>query len=45
MSCHFLLQGILGLGIEPASLESTALADGFFTTTPSEKKLYPIKIN
>ena len=36
---------LLSLGTEPVSLESSALAGGFFTTTPSEKKLYPIKIN
>ena len=35
---HFLLKGDLpDSGIEPASLESPALADGFFTTVPPGK--------
>ena len=30
--CHFLLQGIFPTQEEPSSLESPALAGGFFTT-------------
>ena len=36
-SCHALLQGIPDPGIEPASLVSPALADGFFTSEPIRK--------
>ena len=35
MGCHFLLQGIFSTqGLNPLSLVSPALADGFFTTEP-----------
>ena len=36
MGCHFLLQGIFP-GTEAMSLESPALADGFFTTAAAGK--------
>ena len=40
VSCHFLLQGNLpDSGIKSSTLESSALADGFFPTVPPGKTL------
>ena len=39
MGCHFLLQEIPHPGIESGSPASPALADGFFTTEPRERKV------
>ena len=39
MGCHFLLQEIPDPGIESGSPASPALADGFFTTEPWERKV------
>jgi len=40
VSCHFLLQEIVGPGIELASLTSPALAGRFFTTESPSKPLF-----
>ena len=40
-SCHFLLQGTFP-GIEPGSLMSVALADGFFTTSATREALHEL---
>ena len=44
VGCHFFLQGNLpDPGVEPMSLVSPALADGFFTTLPPGKPKIPFK--
>ena len=42
MGCHFLLQGFLNPGVEPASPVFPALADRFFTTEPLQLLKVPI---
>ena len=42
-SCHFLLQGTFP-GIEPGSLMSAALADGFFTTSATGEALQTLTV-